>query len=100
MKVKDLAHIRTGDKGDTCNIAVIAYDAESYVYLKKRLTADIVADFYSELVKGDVKRYEVDSLLGLNFVMTHALDGGVSRSLRLDRHGKGLGMALMELELE
>ena len=99
MKVGDLAHVRTGDKGDCCNIGVIAYNKEAYDLLKAKLTAKVVADFYSERVRGTVTRYEVDSIMGLNFLMTHANSGGVSRSLALDKHGTGLGMALLELEI-
>lgn len=99
MKLKEIAHARTGDKGNICNIAVIPYREEDYAYLKEVLTADRVKEFYSDIVKGTVTRYEVDSICAFNFVMENALGGGVTRSLAVDKHGKALGMALLEMEL-
>lgn len=99
MKLKEIAHLRTGDKGNDCNICVIPYDEKDYPLLKEKLTAAVVAAFFGEICKGTVTRYEVDSLCSFNFVLTNSLGGGVTRSLRQDRHGKALGMALAELEL-
>ncbi|NLY66268.1 MAG: hypothetical protein GX069_01775 [Tissierellia bacterium] len=99
MKLKDIAHIRTGDKGNLINIAVIAYDEENYHTLKENITAEVVEDFFSEFCKGEVIRYEIDTLNALNFVLHNFLDGGVTRNLRLDRHGKSMGMALGEMEI-
>lgn len=99
MKIKDIAHIRTGDKGNTCNICVIPYKESDYSYLKEHLTSSVVAKYYKEICFGTVTRYEVDSICSLNFVLTNALGGGVTRSLCQDRHGKSLGMALAELEI-
>lgn len=99
MKLKELVHIRTGDKGNICNIAVIPYEESNYEKLKEILTAEKIKDFYSDIVKGKVIRYEVDSICAFNFVMYDALDGGVTRSLAIDKHGKALGMALLEMEV-
>ncbi|MCH4184575.1 MAG: hypothetical protein LKF61_03725 [Eggerthellaceae bacterium] len=99
MKLRDIAHIRTGDKGNVCNIAVILYDPVNFDALKAKLTSSVVKNFYCEQCRGEVKRYEVPSIGALNFVLSNALDGGVTRSLAIDRHGKSLGMALGELEL-
>ena len=99
MKLKEIAHLRTGDKGNNCNICVIPYDEKDYPFLKENLTASVVASFYKDICKGTVTRYEVDSLCAFNFLLTKALGGGVTRSLCQDRHGKSLGMALAELEL-
>lgn len=99
MKLKEIAHIRTGDKGNTCNICVIAYDAQHFDVLRARVTAELVKDFYAQFCCGDVRRYVVESVCGLNFVLEDSLDGGVTRSLGIDRHGKSLGMALLELEI-
>ena len=99
MKLREIAHTRTGDKGNTSNICVIAYRSEDYALLKERLTAGAVKEFYRDICDGEVSRYEVDSVCGMNFVMTDSLGGGVTRSLALDKHGKSLGMALLELEL-
>lgn len=99
MKLKNIAHIRTGDKGNTCNICVIAYSEKDFAVLKEKLTADVVKNFYIQFCHGDVLRYEVESVHGLNFVLENSLDGGVTRSLGIDRHGKSLGMALLELTI-
>lgn len=99
MKLKDIAHLRTGDKGNTCNICVIPYKESDYPFLREYLTEGLVATFYKDICLGTVTRYEVDSLKALNFVLTDALGGGVTRSLCQDRHGKSLGMALAELDL-
>ena len=99
MKLKEIAHLRTGDKGNTCNICVIPYDDKNYEWIKEVLTEETVKNYYKEICLGTVTRYEVESLNAFNFVLTNALDGGVTRSLCIDRHGKSLGMALAELEL-
>mgnify|MGYP000052732572 CR=1 FL=1 len=99
MKLKEIAHVRTGDKGDSANIAVIVYKQEDYRLLKDYLTADRVEEFFSEICFGGVKRYELDNLGALNFVLEEALGGGVTRSLAVDKHGKALGMALLEMEI-
>ena len=99
MKLKEIAHSRTGDKGDISNISVIAYRPEDYPLLKERVTAEKVKEYFSEICRGEVIRYEIDSICGMNFVLYHALGGGVTRSLALDKHGKALGMALLEMEI-
>ena len=99
MKLKEIAHVRTGDKGNLCNICVIPYAPENYPLLKRLLTAERVRDYYHEICKGKVTRHEVDSIQGLNFVLEDSLGGGVTRSLSIDKHGKSLGMALLEMEL-
>lgn len=99
MKLRDIAHSRTGDKGDTSNISVIAYDSRNYAHLLKHVTADRVKAHFANVVQGDVKRYELPQIGALNFVMDHTLGGGVTRSLALDAHGKSLSSALLDLEL-
>ena len=99
MRLGEIAHTRTGDKGNLCNICVIPYDDADYPLLKEKLTAARVKDFYKEIYMGEVKRYEVDSICSMNFVLYDSLDGGVTRSLAMDRHGKSLGMALLDMEL-
>jgi hypothetical protein len=96
----DLAHARTGDKGDTSNISVIAYRAEDYPLLRERLTAAVVAEYFAPLLDptaAPVRRYEMAQLHALNFVLPGLLKGGVTRSLALDAHGKSLGAALLAL---
>ena len=99
MILRAIAHGRTGDKGDTCNISVIAYDRRDYPGLARVLTPARIRDFFAGIVAGDVVRYELPQLGALTFVMTRALGGGVTRSLALDAHGKSLSSALMGMEL-
>jgi hypothetical protein len=95
-----LAHARSGDKGDSANIGVVAYEPELYPILVEQLTADRVRAHFGDWVKGEVKRYELPNLHALNFVMRRALDGGGTISLRTDAQGKVLSAALMRLELQ
>lgn len=99
MKLRDIAHSRTGDKGNTSNISVIAFDKAHYDFLREHVTADRVRVHFAEIVRGDVTRYELPMIAALNFVLTNTLGGGVTRSLALDAHGKGLSSALLDLEL-
>ncbi len=99
MKLRQLAHSRTGDKGNTSNISVIAYDPADYERLRREVTAERVKQHFADVVKGTVVRYELPHLGAFNFVMTLALGGGVTRSLALDAHGKSLSSALLDLEL-
>ena len=99
MRLIDIAHSRTGDKGDISNISVIPYEREDYEWLKGVLTAEVVAEYFSEVAHGEVKRFDLDSIGAFNFVLDKALGGGVTRSLAIDKHGKALGMALLEIEL-
>lgn len=100
MKLREIAHSRTGDKGNISNISLIAYDMESYPLLKEQVTAERVAAWFHELVQGKVVRYELPRLGALNFVLFDALGGGVTRSLALDRHGKSLSSALLDMEID
>ena len=97
--VYDLAHARAGDKGNTSSIAVIAYDEASWQLLRRLLTADCVERAFSHLGARSVRRYEVESLRALNFVIPNVLAGGVTRSLRLDPHGKSLSALMLGIEL-
>lgn len=99
MKLRDIAHSRTGDKGDISNISVIAFDEADYPLIEAHVTADRVKDLFHEVVHGEVVRYEIPSIGALNFVMRQALGGGVTRSLALDAHGKCLASALLDLEI-
>jgi hypothetical protein len=100
VKLRELAHTRTGDKGDTCNLAVIAYRMEDYPLLAEQLTAKAVEEFYRGTIDGPVERYEIPQIGALNFVMHGALGGGVSRTLRLDNYGKALSSAILNFEIE
>lgn len=98
--VRELASARCGDKGDVSNAAVVADDAASYAVLEERLTAARVAAELDGLVGGPVTRYELPQLHALNFVMEDALAGGVTRSLRMDGHGKSLSSAVLGITLD
>ena len=100
VKLQHIAHARSGDKGNTANIAIAAFEPQFYPYLKEQLTAERVKDFYRGAITGDIHRYEIDGLEMLNFVAHGALGGGVSRSLCLDNYGKALSAALLGFELE
>lgn len=102
MKVRlaQLAHARSGDKGDVSNIGVIAYRPKYYAVLRRELTADKVKAFFGPLVLGRVTRYELPNLEALNFVMEQALDGGGTISLRIDAQGKTHAAALLNMEIE
>jgi len=100
MKLREIAHSRTGDKGNTSNISVIAYDAKHFALLKEQVTTDRVKAHFAGVVEGSVVRYELPKIGALNFVMTETLGGGVTRSLALDAHGKSLSSALLDLEIE
>ncbi|WP_420135784.1 AtuA-related protein [Rhodopseudomonas sp.] len=99
MKLRDLAHSRTGDKGNTSNISVIAFDPANYALLREHVTPERIKSLFAGIVHGEVTRYELPNIAALNFVLTNALGGGVTRSLALDAHGKSLSSALLELEL-
>lgn len=99
MKLRDIAHSRTGDKGNTSNISLIAYDEKYYPLLEKYVTAERVKAHFADIVKGEVVRKEVPSIGALNFIMYEALGGGVTRSLALDAHGKCLGSGLLAMEI-
>jgi hypothetical protein len=99
MKLREIAHSRTGDKGNTSNISVIAYEERNYPLINRFVTAERVKAHFAEIVRGDVRRYELPQLGALNFVLRNALGGGVTRSLALDAHGKSLSSALLDLDL-
>ena len=100
MKLREIAHSRTGDKGDTSNISLIAYDAADYELLRREVTPERVRLHFAGVVRGVVTRYECPNIGALNFVLRQALAGGVTRSLALDAHGKSLSSALLEMTIE
>jgi hypothetical protein len=99
MKLRDIAHARSGDKGDISNISVIAYRMEDFALLQQVVTPQAVKNCMDGIVKGDVFRYELAALGALNFVMHRTLGGGVTRSLALDAHGKCLAALLLGMEI-
>jgi hypothetical protein len=99
-RLYDLAFGRSGDKGNIANISVIARSPEAYAEIKAKLSAERVKAHLGNLVQGEVIRYELDNLEALNFVCYQALDGGGTRSLRIDPLGKSLAGALLYMEWE
>ncbi|GAA3759092.1 hypothetical protein GCM10022225_50690 [Plantactinospora mayteni] len=100
MRVVDIAHGRSGDKGDTCNVGLVAWDDEGYRILCREVTEERVAAHFGDLVKGTVTRYELPGIKALNFVLTRALDGGGTLSLRSDHLGKVMYAWLLRMEIE
>jgi hypothetical protein len=99
IRLGDLAHARSGDKGNSSNIGVVANDERAYEWLRTHLTESVVADYLRPMGIGRVRRFEMPNILALNFVIENALAGGASRSLRLDTQGKTLGTAILELKV-
>lgn len=95
--LREIAHSRAGDKGNTLNLSLIAYRPEDYPLIKEQVTVERVSELFGGQVSGNITRYELPNLGALNFVLEGALDGGVTRSLRVDPHGKSLSSALLGL---
>jgi hypothetical protein len=95
----DLAHARSGDKGDIADITLVARRPADYAVLRLAVTAERVGAHFADLGCSAVERYELPQLHALKFVLHDALGGGVTRSLNLDAHGKCLGSCLLEMEI-
>jgi hypothetical protein len=95
-----LAHSRAGDKGDTVNISVIAYRPEFFPILVEQVTSERVGELFRNRAPSQVRRYVLPRLWALNFVLEHALDGGVNEALNLDGHGKTLSFRLLGLGVQ
>ena len=100
FRLADIAHGRSGDKGNHANVAIIAYTPAGFAWLRTHLTADAVERYFSPLRPSRVTRYEAPNLLALNFVLDDVLAGGASRSLRVDSQGKTLALALLQMPIE
>lgn len=102
MKVQlvKLAHARSGDKGDTANVGLIALDAAIYPLLVREVTAERVKEHFGDMVKGDVERFELPNLGALNFLLHESLGGGGTRSLMTDAQGKTFSTALLRMYIE
>jgi hypothetical protein len=96
----DIAHARSGDKGDTANVGVIAFEPQWYPVLAKHLTRERVAQHFAGVITGGVDRYELPNLGALNFLLHGALDGGGTLSLKTDAQGKVFSTALLRLVLD
>src|SRR5436190_5915067 len=100
ITLSSIAHGRSGDKGSHANVAVIAYTAAGFEWLKANLTAEVVSAYFQPLGASRVERFEAANLNAFNFMLYDALAGGASRSLRTDTQGKTLACALLQLEVD
>ena len=99
MKLREIAHARTGDKGDTSTISLIARAPEHYETLLCVVTAERVRAQFAAFAPQEVTRYELPQVQALNFVLSGVLKGGVTRSIALDAHGKSLAFLLLDMEI-
>src|SRR4051812_26806942 len=97
--LREIAHARAGDKGDTCNIGVIAYRPEFYPILLEQVTVERVRSHFGALVKGPITRYELPNVEAINLVLERSLGGGVTRSLSLDPHGKSYSALILTMKV-
>lgn len=99
IQLSDIAHARSGDKGNHANIGVLAYTPAGYDWLKEHLTAEVVAQYFASMTPSRVERFEAANVLGLNFMLYDVLAGGASQSLRIDTQGKTLASALLHMAI-
>jgi hypothetical protein len=100
IRLEDIAHARSGDKGDGSNVGVIAYTDQGFKVLQAVLTVERVKDHFSSICKGGVERFEVPNLKALNFILHDSLGGGGSESVKTDAQGKTHGQALLRMEFD
>ena len=100
IRLRDIAHGRSGDKGDAANIGIIAYDEKGYRIIKEHLTKKRVKEHFKGICKGEVERYELPNIRALNFILHNTLGGGGTVSLKHDAQGKTLAAALLRMELD
>jgi hypothetical protein len=100
LKLIEIAHARSGDKGDAGNVGVIAYDDKGYEIIKKHLTTERVKKHFEGICFGKVERYEMPNIRAINFLLHNTLGGGGTVSLKHDAQGKILASAMLRMELE
>ena len=100
IMLREIAHSRAGDKSNTSNISVIPYERKYYELVKQQVTAEVVKDYFKGLCFGEVTRYELEEMGALNFVLEETLDGGNTRSLRVDGYGKSLSMYMLSMYID
>lgn len=100
IRLSEIAHARSGDKGDASNVGIVAYSRAAYEWLRQYLTPARVKQHFHAICKGEVERYEVPNLFALNFILHDSLGGGGSESLKTDAQGKTHGLGLLQMELD
>ncbi len=100
VKLREIAHARSGEKGDIVNISVIAYREEDCELIEKQVTVASVRELFGPITKGEIRRYEVPNVGALNFVLEGALGGGRSRTLAFDESGKALSSLILTMDIE
>lgn len=100
VPLRTIAHGRAGDKGNRSNVSIFAFDRHHYPAIKAQITEERLKTEFPDLLRGNVQRFELDHLAGLNFVMDQALEGGVNESLNLDSHGKSWSFLLLGLTVD
>jgi hypothetical protein len=100
IRLLDIAHARSGDKGDTANVGVIALRPEWFQLLQRELTVQRVAQHFEGVIEGEVERFDLPNLNALNFLLHGALDGGGTLSLKTDAQGKVFSTALLRMKID
>jgi len=100
IRLEQIAHARSGDKGDGSNVGLIAYTEAGYAFIREQVTAAKVKAHFSQICRGEVDRYEVPNLKALNFILHDSLGGGGSESVKTDAQGKTHGQAMLRMELD
>lgn len=99
VRLREICYARSGDKGDVCNIGLLAKDSRCFGLLRRGLTVELIRSHFGDMVRGSIEIHEMPNIEALNIVMRQALGGGASRTLRLDQTGKAMGQALLRLEI-
>jgi hypothetical protein len=100
VRLSELCHVRSGDKGDISNIGLMATSDENYEIIKKKVTPERIKEHFKDWVKGRVEIYEMANVNALEIVMYEALGGGATKTLRIDQTGKAMGNALLWMEID
>jgi hypothetical protein len=100
IQLREVAHARSGEKGNAANISVVAFNESDYPILRDQVTVDSVTRLYGPITKGSIVRYEVPGIAALNFVLNDVLEGGRSRTLAFDESGKALSSLMLTMDVE
>ena len=99
-ELRELAYARSGDKGDTCTIGIMAKSPEIYGHLRAVITADAVKEHFGDMVQGEIEIYPMDNIESLAIVLRNSLGGGATKTLRFDQTGKAMGSALLRMTID